>query len=211
MIASDVAIAARLALIADGFTDGAIADRVVAAVEVGVRWVHLRDHEAAPTVFEEKASALTRRLRALSDDVLLSINGFPDLAAEMGVGLHLGQRGPLIESVRARRGRSLRIGFSAHETKEGIAAVAAGTDYLFFSPIFPTSSKPGHPGVGIVTLKAFCAAVAPVPVFALGGISPDRVSACLDAGVYGVAILGGILRAPDPAAAVHRYLQAVLE
>lgn len=38
----------RLALIADGFTNDARADRAVEAVRAGVRWVHLRDHEASP-------------------------------------------------------------------------------------------------------------------------------------------------------------------
>ena len=51
----------RLALIADGFTDDTRASRAVEAVKAGVRWVHLRDHEAGPDAFREAVHALVSR------------------------------------------------------------------------------------------------------------------------------------------------------
>jgi thiamine-phosphate pyrophosphorylase len=113
-----------------------------------------------------------------------------------------------VDVARERLGPDAVIGFSAHEEKEVTGPQAAHVDYFFFSPIFPTESKPGHPGTGIETLSRICAATE-VPVFALGGITPARVGLCLEAGVQGVAVLSGILDAKDPARAAKAFLRAV--
>ena len=47
-----------------------------------------------------------------------------------------------------------------------------------------------------------------MPVLALGGIRPDNLAQAIAAGARAVAVLGGILEAEDPAAALERYLHA---
>ena len=85
-----------------------------------------------------------------------------------------------------------------------------GVDYLFFSPIFPTLSKPGQVGIGLHVLDAFCAAAEPVPVFALGGITPSNLSECLQAGAWGAAVLSSILDADRPGRAVEEFLKVTV-
>ena len=200
----------KLVLIADGFTHPGCADRVEAAVRAGVAWVHLRDHAAPADVFEEAAEALALRLRATGPDVRLSVNGRLGVAERLGVGLHTGARGPDVRVAREALGTEVPIGFSAHGLDEGRQALADGADYLFFSPIFSTTSKPGRRGVGVEALAAFCKGVGRTSVvFALGGVAPPRVAACLEAGAYGVAVLSGILAAQDPARAVWTYEDAL--
>lgn len=199
----------RLALIADRFTEPSVAERVLTAVEAGVPWVHLRDHEAPGAAFASAAQSLVERIRALSEGVRVSVNTRLAVAKKLNAGLHLGTRGPSVEAARSRLGSEALIGFSAHDERESAAAVEAGVQYLFFSPIFPTESKPGHPGLGLETLCAYCKAFPEMPVLALGGITPERVLACRRAGAHGVAVLSGILHAGDPAAAVHAYLDAL--
>jgi thiamine-phosphate pyrophosphorylase len=110
----------------------------------------------------------------------------------------------------ARRQRpDALLSYAAHTSEEAQRAVEQGADAVLFSPIFPTASKPGHAGVGLDALAACCTAMPTALVFALGGITPERVAACCEAGAYGVAILSGILHADDPAAAALRYTEAL--
>ncbi len=197
----------RLVLIADGFTDEAVAERAVAAAEAGVRWVHLRDHGASAEAFGAAARRLAERLRRAG--AVVSVNARADVARRLGAGLHLGRRGLPVAEARQVLGEKTPIGFSAHDFSEGEQAVRGGADYLFFSPIFPTMSKPEHPGAGLDALASFCAAFPEIPVFALGGATPERVAACREAGAYGVAVLSGLLHAPDPQDAARRYLAAL--
>lgn len=199
----------RLALIADGFTDEVRAERAVQAVQAGVRWVHLRDHEARPESFLDAARGLVPRLRTAADDVTITINSRVDVADELGLGVHVGWRGPSVSEARERLGTEVLIGYSAHEHVEAEGDRTRGVDYYFFSPVFPTSSKPDQPPTGVGPLRAFCQAGAPTPVFALGGITPERVSVCREAGARGVAVLSGIMGVETPRAAARAYLRAL--
>jgi len=198
----------RLALIADRFTDTDRAETVLRAVDAGARWVHLRDHDASRDIFVDRAHTLTRRIRSASDDALVSVNTHVSLAAEIGDGVHLGWRGPSVKEARGVLGAEARIGFSAHDDLDAEGDRARGVDYYFFSPVYPTPSKPDHPGAGIGALRAFCRS-ADVPVLALGGVTPSRVSDCRAAGAHGVAVLSGIMDVETPAAATRAYLRAL--
>ena len=201
----------RLVLIADGFTDDTRADRAVEAVEAGVRWVHLRDHDVRPDAFMEAAGSLVLRLRAAAEDVTVTINSHVDVAKELGLGVHVGWRGPTVPTARDLLGPDALIGYSAHEHVEAEGDRTQGVDYYFFSPVFPTSSKPDQPPTGIGPLRAFCQTASPVPVLALGGITPERVSVCREAGARGVAVLSGIMDVDTPRAAARAYLRALAE
>lgn len=198
-----------LALIADGFTDAERAERVRMAVEGGVRWVHLRDHAASSDVFDALAQVLAEELRRVSNDVLITVNGRLATAIKLDMGIHLGRHGPSVEEARRRLESGMLIGKSVHDLNEGKAAKQAAVDYCFFSPIFPTRSKPGHEGVGLQALRIISAALPQLPVLALGGIRPENVRACLNSGAYGVAVLSGILDARDPALAAAAYRAAL--
>lgn len=196
----------RLLLVADGFTRPDVAARVVALARAGVPWVQLRDHAADDDAFDHYAAALAERLRAAAPGVVLSINSRLPTAVRLGAGLHTGVHGPTLAEARAMRPPGTRVGASVHGLDEARRAADAGADYLVFSPVFPTGSKPGHPGAGLDALAAVCAAV-PCPTLALGGVTPARAAACRAAGAHGVAVLSGLLHAADPAAATARYLR----
>jgi hypothetical protein len=78
------------------------------------------------------------------------------------------------------------FGCSTHSLDEAVRAENAGARYITFGPVFPTASKPGHPGVGLDMLSAVSRSIS-IPVFALGGISERNIQACLDAGSHGIA------------------------
>jgi thiamine monophosphate synthase len=101
-----------------------------------------------------------------------------------------------------------RIGRSCHDADE--LARLSTEDYATLSPVFATESKPGYgPVLGLARL-ATLAARSPRPLLALGGISAaEDAAACVGAGAAGVAVMGAVMRAPDPAAVVAALVAEV--
>ncbi|PEN05068.1 thiamine phosphate synthase [Longimonas halophila] len=194
-----------IALIANGFATQLVIEAVLAAVKAGLRWVHLRDHEAAPERFQCEAKALAARVRSVHPATTLTVNTRLRTARTLGAGLHTGWRGPRPEAIAAPIPRPL--GYSAHHVLELPPARRRVVDYVTYSPIFPTSSKPGHPGTGVDALRRF-GRQAGVPVLALGGLTPERVAPCRRAGAAGIAVLSGIVHADNPTQAARAYQQA---
>ena len=90
------------------------------------------------------------------------------------------------------------VGRSCHNPEELRRAAREGCTYATLSPIFASASKPGYGptlGTGALTDPS-------LPVFALGGVSTGNARECVTAGAAGVAVMGAVMRAPDPAAVV---------
>ncbi|MEZ5989186.1 MAG: thiamine phosphate synthase [Planctomycetota bacterium] len=99
---------------------------------------------------------------------------------------------------------------SVHDEAELERAVAAGADYVLASPVHPVrkAGRPSGAPLGLLGLEALVRA-APIPVLALGGVTPARLPEILATGVHGVAAMSGIGDAADPGAAVAAYLEAL--
>jgi len=170
----------------------------------GGRWLLLRDKDLA----REERRDLAIRLAKIAAEhgVALSVSTDVGLAAEVGVGVHL-QAAAAVAPARSRLGSAAIIGISAHGLDDVRTAVAAQADYVTLSPIFLTDSKPGYgPALGTAALRA--AAECDIPVLALGGVTAYTAAACLAAGARGVAVMGEIMRADDPAGIVGDLLGA---
>lgn len=206
----------RLLLVADGFaTRPERTEAVLAAVRAGARLVQLRDHEAEPETFGAAARKAVGRLREVAPEVRVFLNGVrlvdegaaAALAEELGAGLHPGRRADRAAALRAAH-PDLGLSVPVHAPAEARAA-ATVADLLVFAPVFATPSKPGRAAAGLGALAETARRAAPVPVFALGGVTPARAGACRRAGAYGVATRSGLLDASDPAAAAAAFLDAL--
>ena len=185
----------RLILIADCFATEDLLGKIYEAIGAGIKWVHLRDHKADYDIFSSRAEHYIKQSPSI---IRYTINRRLYEARSLDCHFHTSPRGPSIQEARNELGSSKLIGFSAHTLPQAQEAKDAGADSIFFSPVFPTPSKPGHPGIGLEALSHVCKELAPLPVYALGGITPDRVQGCFEAGAYGVATLSGILGAKSP-------------
>ena len=87
-----------------------------------------------------------------------------------------------------RRDGSL-LSRSVHSQRELVAAIAARADLIFVSPVFATASHPNARTLGPVR-AARLASLAPMPVIALGGMTPHRFKALRSAGFHGWAAIG---------------------
>ena len=187
----------RLLLISDNFTNPAVAARTRDAVRAGVRWVQLRDHDASTDAFDVHALRLARDLFQIDRKVLVTINSRIQMAETHSMHFHTGRHGPSVFESRLVLGNEAPIGVSAHDGKELAAAIRDKVQYVLFSPIFPTKSHPDARPVGVEVLRKACFHSEPTPVYALGGITPERVSVCLEAGARGVAVHGVIMQSSN--------------
>lgn len=168
---------------------------VTAAVDGGARYVVLREKDLP----REKRMVLAEALRA----VLAPVRGRLIAAGPdplRGDAVHLAAADPPV--------RAALVGRSCHNS--GDLAQLSHEDYVTVSPVFVSRSKPGYgPPLGTDGLAGLCART-PVPVFALGGVtSPGQAAACVAAGAGGVAVMGEVMRASDPAATVAGLLAAM--
>lgn len=174
------------------------------ALDAGAKWILLREKDMAPAARLDLAG----RLKAAADrhGALLGITSdFVAAQATRMASVHL----PAAARNRPVDAACLLLGASVHDVGEAKRALEAGVDYLLAAPVFETASKVlPRPPLGLVGLRAIAEVVA-VPVIALGGILPDRVAACLRAGATGVASMGAVMRASDPAPVVRAFLEAM--
>ena len=161
-------------------------DTIASILVSGADWIQIREKDLpARELFE-----LVRSAMALPNPrgVKFIINSRMDVALATGAGgLHLPA-----DSIPADRWRAIAppgflIGVSCHTVDEVRAAESSGADYVFFGPVFaPLSKLSDLAPRGLDQLQEAAAAVK-IPVFALGGITRENTSACVEAGAAGVA------------------------
>jgi thiamine-phosphate pyrophosphorylase len=83
---------------------------------------------------------------------------------------------------------------ACHSLEEAKQAEQEGANLVLFSPVFdPLSKAVSGPAAGLNGLAGVCRAVR-IPVLALGGITPERIPECMEAGAAGVAGISLFLR-----------------
>ncbi|MEP9355015.1 thiamine phosphate synthase [Xanthobacter sp. KR7-65] len=184
-----------------------LVDVVAQAVAGGCRWISLREKDLP----EREQIALFARLRAVTAPAgaRLTLHGQAALARAAGAdGVHL-PAGSDAATARTLLGPDALVGLSTHTLAEAAAADPGVVDYVSLSPVFATASKPGYgPALGIAGLAAFAAACR-APVIALGGIGAEQMAPCRAAGAAGIAVMGAVMRARDPAREIVHLLTAV--
>lgn len=119
-----------------------------------------------------------------------------DVARVTGVGLQLPERGLDVASARRWLGPEAPLGASRHDVRGAVRAAREGADWVMVAPVFPTPSKPGHPGLGLAGLAEVIQAVRgagyTTPIIALGGIGAAVLADVLATGVAGVAGIRGV-------------------
>jgi thiamine-phosphate pyrophosphorylase len=114
-----------------------------------------------------------------------------------------------VATIRRLVGPNLFVGGTARDPGTGRRLVEEGASYLGVGPTFATRSKSGLPEpIGVAGVRAVASAVS-VPVIAIAGITAQSVDEVIEAGAWGVAVIGAISDAPDPHSATHEMVLAV--
>jgi thiamine-phosphate pyrophosphorylase len=178
------------------YVDISDATRVAEAmIEGGVDLIQLRGKQQSVNELVDLASDLHKI--TCRSSVPLIANDHAEIAQKVPVeGVHVGQEDDAISLAREKAGRVIVVGKSTHNLAQAAAAQHEGADYIGFGPIFATPTKPDYAPIGLTEIARVHVDLT-MPVFCIGGIKIDNLEQVIAAGGRRVAIVSGLLKAPD--------------
>ena len=184
------------------------ADWLRRLLPLGVRFVQLR-------IKAMRADALRAEIAAARDlchrhGAALVVNDHWQLAIEEGCDwLHLGQEDLADADLPAIRRAGLSLGVSTHDHAELDRALSVAPDYIALGPVWPTIlKKMKWAPQGIDRVREWKRLVGATPLCAIGGLTPERGRACLDAGADIVSVVTDITLNADPEARTREWIAA---
>ncbi|MCY3549238.1 MAG: thiamine phosphate synthase [Candidatus Poribacteria bacterium] len=185
-----------------------LVDVVSELLDAGVTAIQLREKDLDDTELLQLAQPIAEVCR--NYEAKLFINTNAQIAHDVGAaGVHLPANAAPVEKIKAQTTDDFHIGCSVHSLDAAQKWEAEGADFVTYSPIYPTASKPGYgPTVGVEGLAKVVENVK-LPVFALGGVTPARVTECLAVGAFGVAVMSGVMGSTNAKKQARRYLDTL--
>jgi thiamine-phosphate pyrophosphorylase len=172
--------------------------RAEAALKGGVKTLQFRDKKQGYKHQLKRAKAL-RKLTARYSAKLM-VNDSIQLAQEADAdGVHLG-KGDIenLAIVRHDVGDKLILGVTCRaDAAFGKHALESGADYLSFGAVFPTTSKPEVPTIGLPRLAKARQLFPEANLVAIGGITLEAIPAVKSTGVDAAAVISGLFAAND--------------
>jgi thiamine-phosphate pyrophosphorylase len=165
-------------------------DKIGEAALGGVDFVQLREKDLSGRELELLARDVINRIHQSHSSTHLLINSRTDVAVAVGAdGVHLRSidisPGDVRKIWREAGGPGKPvIALSCHSDAEVAAAEKAGADFVVFGPVFNKKS-PEARAAGVDLLRSVSRRK--VPVFAVGGVTPENAGLCVETGAKGVA------------------------
>lgn len=215
----------RLYLVTDPHLGGgrsAVSQVVFEAVLGGVGVVQVRDKECDDDEFAAHAAAVaeaaSRAGAEVGRHVPVFVNDRLDVARELGLHLHIGQRDVPLAQARAALPAELMLGLSIESDEQLAAAVAdpaVAPDVIGVSPVWATATKTdtaaalGPAGADRIARAAHAhgpAGSGGVRAVGIGGVGPSNVAELAATELDGVCVVSAIMAATDPRAAAADLL-----
>ncbi|MCO1604088.1 thiamine phosphate synthase [Desulfosporosinus nitroreducens] len=155
--------------------------------------IMLREKDLGLTEYEYLASKVNEICNL--HDVTLMINNNITTATKLKLkNIHLS-----LSDLRLYKSEvsELTFGASVHSVPEAKEAQALGASYIIAGHIFSTDCKKGVPPRGLSFLKEVCASVT-IPVFAIGGITKDKIEDIKKTGAKGVCVMSESMTCTNP-------------
>lgn len=178
------------------------------AIQAGVQAIQLRERDLSTGELLSLAGEI--QAMATPGAVSLIINDRVDLTMALSLdGVHLRADSLPSHAVRQIIGPHRLIGVSTHSAEDVRRASQGCADYAVLGPIFDTPAKRsfGLP-LGLDLLADVCRNSS-IPIFAIGGITCERVREVRQAGAHGVAVIGALLTRDDIGTAVREFTCAL--
>lgn len=167
-----------------------LGEDIAAAIDGGAGMIQLREKDVSKEEYLKAAEEALFVCR--SKGVPLIINDSVEVCALSGAdGVHLGQCDGDPSEARRILGKNAIIGVTAKTPEQVKAACSSGADYIGTGAVFGTLTKSDALPMDKETLIKLTA-LSDIPVYAIGGINADNISALSGSGIYGAAVVSGI-------------------
>lgn len=143
----------------------------------------------------------------------LVVNDYWRLAIDLSCDfVHLGQGDLDTADIAAIRAHGLRLGVSTHDHAELDRALSLAPDYVALGPIYPTLLKQmAFAPQGLERIGEWKRRIGEIPLVAIGGLTPERARAALEAGADSACVVTDVLRATDPEARAREWIMATCD
>ena len=191
-----------LAITDDSHSLNDLASKIIQIKDV-VDYIHIREKSKTP-------KQILFLLQLLEEEGVkkekIVVNDRLDVALLKKIpNIHLPSYGLPIKAVKSQFPH-MRVGRSVHSLEEAKQAEKEGSDYVLYGHCFETNSKKGLAPNGIEPLVEMKKELH-IPVFAIGGITPDRVQILQEVKADGIAVMSGIFSANDPKKSAIQFLK----
>ncbi|AGQ07499.1 TPA: thiamine phosphate synthase [Acinetobacter baumannii] len=164
--------------------DAALATRQIAILQYRRKKVDKADQPAEV----EQIKQLCEKYQ-----VSFVINDDLKLAAQFGLGVHLGQSDGEITDAKSQLPEGVIIGRTCLNSLElAQKAIADGATYVAFGAVYATATKPEAGNVGIEVIKQ-AATQYDLPICAIGGLTVENSKPVIEAGADLCAVISDIL------------------
>ena len=166
-------------------------ERVVAVQPAGIL---LREKDLSEEDYRALAAQIAPMCAAVS--IPLIVHTHIDAARALGC-THVHMTLPHLESLdqreRTRLTREFELSTSCHSVTDAVRAQELGCVRIIAGHVYETDCKPGLEPRGLAFLRSVCEAVR-LPVWAIGGISPDKLPELRAAGAAGACMMSAFMR-----------------
>ncbi|QOW21552.1 Nudix family hydrolase [Novilysobacter avium] len=163
-------------------------DALERTLAAGICRVQVRSPTADPQRSARLAASAVELCRSASAEVL--VNGDPELAARLGVGVHL-RSDQLCVYFDRPVGADVPLAASCHTVDELRAAERLGCNFVVLGNVKPTASHPARDGIGWEAFAAMREHVS-MPIYAIGGVGIDDMDDARAHGAQGIAAIRGL-------------------
>ena len=186
----------KLQYISQGKTVQEQTENIQSALDAGCRWIQLRFKNAEKNELQALATQVKELCAVYRATFIL--NDHVDIAKMVDAdGVHLGLSDTSIAAARSILGENKIIGGTANTISDVQMRISEKCDYIGLGPFRFTSTKEklspvlGLDGIALI-MKEVLSGVIQIPIYAIGGITPDDVAVIMETGVFGVAVSGVI-------------------
>jgi thiamine-phosphate pyrophosphorylase len=182
--------------------DGHFLDYVKAALDGGVTLLQYRDKRREDTRRLREAEKLQRLCEGYHTRLI--INDDAELAARLGVGVHLGQTDGPLAPARSLLGHKAIIGATCHaDLALATQAAAEGASYVAFGRFFNSATKPEAPPASL-DLLADARRQLKLPICVIGGITLENAPQLVERGADLLAVVHSLFAAENTAEVTRR-------